>query len=108
MDHPVTAGAANIWNLSVTRRPGRHHRGNAHRAGTTVYQKTADTVVQVTNSGGTSSVAVGDVIQIGAEEVRVSAVAATGASGVWDLTVTRAFNGTTEAAHAPGAAVTQP
>ena len=61
-----------------------------------------DTTIQVTNTGGSSAVQSGDTIQIDSEQMKVTGVSG---SGPYNLTVTRAFNSTTEAAHTVGKVV---
>ena len=98
----VNPGATHIWNLTVTRAYGGTSEA-VHSAGATVKKVTPDTSIVVTNTGGTSSVHSGDVIQVDNEQMKVTAVS--GGVGPWTLTVTRAYNGTTEAAHSSGATV---
>jgi hypothetical protein len=96
-------GSSAPWELTVTRAFNNTTEAS-HTSGATVFTVTADTTLQVTNTGGTSSVAIGDVIQVDSEQMLVTNVTA-GAAQVWNLTVTRGYNATTEAAHAQGAAV---
>ncbi len=98
----AVSGGPGPWTLTVT----RGYNGTteaAHSSGATVSKIVQDTTIQVTNTGPTSAVAVNDVIQVGSEQMQVNAVS-TG-PGPWTLSVTRGFNGTTEAAHSSGAAV---
>ena len=100
----VNAGAANIWNLTVTRNTSGAGEA-AHALGAAVLQVVPDTVITVTNSGTTSSVSSGDTIQIDSEQMLVTGVASV--TGGWNLTVQRHYNSTTEVTHAVNAPVTQ-
>ena len=106
----VTANPASAGNsiLTVTRNANGVGEA-AHSSGATVYKAVADTIVQVTNTTTTSSVTVGDVIKVDNEQMLVTAVAAVNAvsPGIWNLTVTRGYNSTTEATHNAGAAVSK-
>ena len=68
----VVAGSANIWNLTVVRAQNGTTEAT-HTSGTTVYEMVAATMVEVTNSGGSSSVAVGDIVVVGGEQIELSA-----------------------------------
>ena len=91
------------WTLTVTRAVNGTTEAT-HAVGKIVYKIVPDTTVQVTNTGASSAVAIGDTIQVDNEQMLVSNVTA-GAATVWNLTVTRAYHGTTEAAHALAAVV---
>lgn len=91
----ITGGGP--WLLTVTRSVSGTTLAT-HSTGTTVYDVVAATILQVTNTGAASQVAVGDVIQVDSEQMLVTNVTK-GAVTVYNLTVTRAFNGTTLASH---------
>jgi uncharacterized Zn finger protein len=93
------------WALTVTRGYGGTTEV-PHTPGKVVYQVVASTTVQVTNTGGTSAVQPGHTIQVDGENMYVTAVGS-GAASVYNLTVTRGYDGTTAAAHALAAAVTR-
>jgi hypothetical protein len=73
------------WRLDVTRAAPV-----AHNAGEVVYRVVGDNIVQVTNTGGSSSVVVGDTIKVNNAEQMVVTAVDPFVAGVWNLTVTRA------------------
>ena len=97
----VTPG---VWNLTVT----RAYNGimQTHNTVGDPVKKVSypDRIIQVTNTGGTSSVQDGDNIQIDNERMLVGTVTPVSA-GVWSLAVTRAYVGSTETTHTAGTPV---
>ena len=93
------------WTLTVTRGINSTTVA-AHNPGEIVYRAVADTTIQVTNTGGSSSVQSGDTIKIDNEYMLVTGVA-NFATGLWNLTVIRAANGTAKAVHTDGDVVSK-
>lgn len=94
---PVAGGGKDNWNVTVTRGyNGTTAASHTGGAGTTVFQIVDDTTIQVTNTGGSSSVQNGDTVQVDNEQMLVTGVSG---SGPWTLTVTRGYNLTTETTH---------
>ncbi len=101
----VTKGAVTVYNLTVT----RAFNGTtlaSHSVNTPVLKASLDTVIQVTNAGGKSSVTAGNTIQIDTEQMLVDSVISV-APQVWNLVVERAQNGTTKVGHNQGKPVVQ-
>jgi hypothetical protein len=100
----VIAAGAQRWDLNVERGfNGTNEVTHLSGAAVTWFP---DQTLQVTNTGATSPVTPGDIIQIDGEQMLVVAVNFIGAN-TWNLTVQRGYSGTPEATHTANTTVFQ-